>query len=286
MKRREMEMKKTWFEKNFLRFVFLLLIALGTLGVTVCSPDGKWPCAYAEHLFMALAVSGFIALFVELSLQREFAKNVFEAAVGYLLPEDLQGELSWLYNQKFLCEQHTQSVHISRIADTKLVKIRTEVVRVFRNISNENQGFQVSAGTTEWGYSSYPSKILRSTYKIDGKDLGENPIKLSTEVRRPEIGIEGEKLRIASNERFTTSFEIEETMHERDWSYAHFACPTSNVTVIVNAPEDFDTYVFFGHRSGDPEATKMNSTTWCLRGILLPLQAIRIIWLPKETGDS
>src|SRR5690349_2783492 len=87
-----------------LSIALALWMILGVMGVVLFHPHGPYPQgpfwevlpgAFAEHISMAVAVASFIGLFIELSLQRKLARNVFEAAIGYLLPEEIRGELRW-----------------------------------------------------------------------------------------------------------------------------------------------------------------------------------------------
>src|SRR2546430_211554 len=94
-----------WLKRWGVSLLLVLGILGGAGGVLLTYPKGPLPSAYFEHLFMALAVASFIGLFIELTLQRRLARNVFEAALGYLLPDRLKTELRWVYNQQIIATQ-------------------------------------------------------------------------------------------------------------------------------------------------------------------------------------
>src|SRR5438552_16280323 len=92
------------FDKYRITIILVFLVVLGTLLVGVFEPTGKLPSKFLEHLGMAIAVAGCIGVVIELTLQREITRNVFRAAIGYLLPDELRAELRWIYSLPFLCE--------------------------------------------------------------------------------------------------------------------------------------------------------------------------------------
>lgn len=156
-----------------IQLLLVLLVVGGAYGIEVFDGSGKHPHKFLEHLSMAIAVAGVIGIVIEFTLHRELAKNVFRAAIGYLLPEELRGELRWIYGLPFLCENHVQIVTITPIEKTTLVTVRHEVTRVLKNITDKTQTFQPGLGMEEWLYDGHPSKIISYTCQKHNEPISE-----------------------------------------------------------------------------------------------------------------
>src|SRR5258707_13827956 len=103
------KMDKTFAQKHAITIILVAALGWGIVGVLAFEPTGPLPYRPLEHLFMALTISGVLGLIIEYTLHQQIAKDVFEAAIGYLLPEELRDELRWVAGQPFLCEKHTQT---------------------------------------------------------------------------------------------------------------------------------------------------------------------------------
>lgn len=201
---------ESFIQKHAIRILLILLVVLGILGVDLFEPRGIWPSQFREHLAMAVAVSGVLGLTIEFTLQRDLARNVFKAAIGYLLPEELKAELRWIYGLPVLCERHVQTVSLDPIPETDLVRVRVTMVRVFRNVSDAKFELPISLGIEEWFHKDHPSKILTVNYEMNGKSVD---LELSTKMRRSASGIsiEPEVVQLDPAQRITVSMEFEET---------------------------------------------------------------------------
>jgi len=277
-------------KKYKLRYYLCALFFIGVLGVLSFGPTGTLPVPYVEHAFLAISISAFIAFFIEVALHQDFARNVFEASIGYLLPEALRGELRWIYDQKFLCEKHTQNVTIRRIKGTSFVVVHTELVRVFRNITADIQRFGPGLGVWERFIDGYPVKILSYTCQHDGKVRGPNlATKCAPDALRGPVLSMGklDEIPVESGKRLTAALSFEETFSENDLAYSHFGAPTKDVTVTVDCDDtELDIDVRFSHRNGDPKITHVGDRVWILEGPLLPLQGIRIFWFRKDKYEA
>ncbi len=280
--------KKSWLERYRLRIDLLMGVLVGVLGIGTFGPGGTLPLQFLEHLFMAIAVAGFIALFVELTFHQQVARNVFEAAIGYFLPEELTGELRWIYARPFLCEEHTQTVHIECIENESLVKLKCEVTRVFRNITGEVQPFLPSLSVEENLHTNRPTKIINYQYQLEGEPKSEN---FSERIEPDVIGVAVRlkvipAVNVQSKAVIRAFFEYEKTLRENDFDYMHFGAPTKDGTVILYVPEKFMASVIFSHRDNDPTVVKTGPHIWKLNGVLLPLQGIRIVWNLKDAYET
>ena len=103
----EADMLKQQF-KDLLWWHNIALWALGLFGAAI----GIWlivippnwintvaASGLGSSVLSAVITSGIIGWF----FQQRLAKDVFEASLGYLLPEELKPELKWIYDQQVLC---------------------------------------------------------------------------------------------------------------------------------------------------------------------------------------
>ena len=284
-----MSEEKSWLERNRVRLGLAGLIAVGTLGVTTFGGSANFWVEWVAHVFMAMAISGAIALLIEVTLHQQIAKDVFEAAIGYLLPDELKDELRWISGARFMCVKHTHTVRLKPIEGKSLLCVESEIVRIFKNITSENQMFKPGLGVWERFHDGLPSKILTYSFHPEGGEKSPNlasATKPNLE-KGPVIGIgEQEKIVVPSGKHLTVLMLIQETLGENDWAYAHFGHPTKDVTVMVENPEEWLVDVRFSHRDSDPEIDKVGPHTWHLKGALLPLQGIRIYWCRKDKFEA
>jgi hypothetical protein len=273
--------------KYGLRLFLTLFVLAGAYLVQVFEQSGPYPLKFGEHLAMATCVAGIIGLIIEYTLQREIAKNAFRAAIGYLLPEELRGELRWIYDQSFLCENHEQVAHIEPIGNSK-VRVRNEVKRDVKNITAGTKSFNPGLGINEWLHDEGESRILNYSYQLQGKDsVNFSPIDNYLVRKGNGLALDSKsEVSVKSGEKFTICFEIEEIKSESDWTFLHFGTPTAQTTLFVYAPDELQTEVDFSHRQNDPKIKEVNPHTWHLDAVLLPLQSIRITWYPKDKAKA
>ena len=88
-----------------------------------------------EHFFTALAVACFLGLFVDRALKRHVVRDVFSAAIGYILPQYLRDELAAIYENAIVCRDHDRTVKPTPIAGTDFVKVAVKVSRVLETLA-------------------------------------------------------------------------------------------------------------------------------------------------------
>lgn len=275
---------RRFFKRNGVRIALGLFILLGVMGVLIFEHQGRYPSKFLEHAFMALAISGFIGLIIELTLQREIAKNVFEAAIGYLLPDELKDELRWIYDQRLLCVSHVQAVNIKRILGTSLVSSHSTTTRTIKNISDEKFELRFGLGIDEWFYEDHPSRILSASFCLDGEVPSENiGLKAKRNAAGIDIGIT--PIIIPPGRSVTLNTEFEETYPENGMTFVTYAISTANPSVMIYAPDDIEVSAGFGSRQ-EHLITKRGDHTWQMDGVLLPHQDIRVRWWRKDQSEK
>lgn len=279
------DQRADFMKKHGVRMLLGLLILLGVMAVLLFEQSGHYPSKFLEHLFMALAVAGFIGLVIEFTLQRQIARNVFEAAIGYLLPDALRDELRWIYGQKLLCVNHVQTVHLTKIQGTNLVKAHCVMSRKLENISDEEYLLPVGLGIDEWFHEGHPSKILSVVYQLDGEKQSDNLAQSKLRKHPTGFDVSDTPVLIQPGKTLNLTTEFEETYLENDVMFVTYSSSTMNPTVMVYGPEDFEYAAHFGSRQKHL-MTKKGDHTWQLDGVLLPHQDIRIRWWKKEQSKK
>ena len=90
---------------------FIALVAVGVLQFARDLP-WAWAVALAEHIATAMLIACFLGLTIDFWLKKQITEDVFSAAMGYELPEDLREEVRYVYGNKLLCRHHQQNAEI------------------------------------------------------------------------------------------------------------------------------------------------------------------------------
>jgi hypothetical protein len=276
---------KSHFARYRLRYSLTVIFLIGLLGVGYFRHERM---EYLEHLSMAVSISGFIAFFMEVALHQEFAKNVFEASLGFLLPEEMKGELRWIYNQPLICEDMDVKITLLPLKNSGgLLLQEVELVRALRNVTGDTHKYQPGLWVEDNLHVGHPSSHKLISCQVEGEPKSPNYAD-QLEVKRHGLRVTSDEKRVPKYKvkrggKVTATSIYTKTVREQDYEYLHFGAPTTKVTVTVNAPANLTVDVFFSHRDGDPEFTHPTPSVWKLDGVLLPLQGIRVVWF--RTAD-
>jgi hypothetical protein len=273
----------SFLEKYQVPALLLLLVLLGAFGVGLFDPRGRWPIVFLEHISMAFAVAGVLGLVIELTLQRDLAKNAFKAAIGYLLPEQLRGELEWIYNQSILCSEMESTINIEHRQQEGLALIKMRVHRTLWNVSNSTAEVNVSGGMDEWFFEGHPSKCIEAGYKLH-EDGVRKPLECADS--DDGIGWKAPTVRLPPNKKLDFWVEIEECRRENDLLVLTYRYPIENPRITILCPDTLVPTVTFDHRSKYDPQTQTARNTYQLRAMLLPHQDIRVKWHRKDLLEA
>jgi hypothetical protein len=256
------------------------LAVVGALAVLLFKPKAPLENPFLEHLAMAVAVAGVIAFFIELTLQKRFADNVFKAAVGYLLREDLREELTWIYEQKILCTELVAHVVLEHLQEDGLVKVTCSLQRTLENISMKGEPVVLKGGADEWFVENRPSKVTQATYrKLDDSARTNLVVKESSD------GIwwdASEEVKLAPGEQLDFTITFEQWHRENDTLLLTYRYPIKNPRVTVACGPTLIPRVLFDHRAKYEGDWETATGTWHPRVVLLPHQDIRVKWHRRD----
>jgi hypothetical protein len=256
---------------------------VGVVLVALMEPGGKWEHKLGEHLAMGIAVAGLIGFLIEVTLHKRFADNVFKAAVGYLLREDLRGELEWIYEQTILCTELNATVHLEH--HDGLVKVTSTLKRTLKNISLRRQPVVLRGGADEWFVKDKPTKVIEATYR----KLGDKKLTAMTDIKPTVDGIGwGDKVNVnlAPDEEMDFTLTLEQWQQEHDEFVITYRYPTKNPSVTVKCDDSLIPRVIFDHRAKYQGDWKVAEKTWHPRVMLLAHQDIRLKWHPKADLEA
>ncbi|MGB7543798.1 MAG: hypothetical protein WBM28_17495, partial [Burkholderiales bacterium] len=236
--------------------------------VTAKNWDELWRGLFDE-VGKALIVSGILGLIVDRALKQDLIRNAVAAAIGYLLPESLKAELSWVYGQKFLVEQ-TFHVRLEHRPEKHLVFFHGHVTRVIRNTSGEKAEPRIGGGTDEWFNSESESRI--TTCGFTRKNIF-TPIQPTKNI----VGIGyvcPEKIELEPNESIEVVMAYILTLGEHGTELLTHGYPIENPLVTLEVPDTLKARVVFSHRAKFYEESlpQSGSISRRLSGMLLPHQ--------------
>ena len=279
--------KQAWKEKRgqqWGRIVIMLLAGLASVIVIFLAGHLKdhpfWKSG-VEHFGTAILIAAFLGLTIHIWLEKQLTEDVFAAAMGYELPDELKDEIREVYGNRILCENHSQSVQIDDLGNG-FVSITIGVERKFINIGQTAQQFPISLGIDEWGVAGHPSEFIEIAYERDGNRTTLFPSGDIKIVERPEGNLAKARsdLTLKSKDTVTVFVKCSETRPVNGEHFFHYSYATLKPRVSVNAPA-FDWFVSFSHR--DEPHRERYSNTVTLNGLLLPHQNIRVRWWPKSS---
>lgn len=273
---------KGWLAKIPPTFTMVIAFIVGILFIVVSYELKSAGVSIDYDLFhdlgIAFTVAGVLGVGIDLTLRKQLTDDAFKASIGYLLPDELKGEMEWIYSTHILCMEHIQTCELRQI-DADACAIHISMLRKFRNVSSSNETLTLGPWVDEWFHKAGSSKILAFGYTKLGKKSDSIEI-----VKAPyTIRVKEQQILLAPDEEVTIWLEAEEIKHTNDAQNWVFGYPTLNPIVTVRAFEGVSMDVKFGYRSS---AEELGNGTYRLKGTLLSGQRIEIRWWEKEKGDK
>jgi hypothetical protein len=146
-----------------------LLVGLWLIG----SPPEFLDRSVASSIGSSLISSVIASIAIGWFFQQRLAKDVFEATLGYLLPEELKPELAWIVDQKILCKESLQEFNI-KLREQETVMLAVKMHRRYKNFSRQAVPFKLGLSITPAGPLGDASGITEVGYRIDGDDRDVN----------------------------------------------------------------------------------------------------------------
>lgn len=261
----------------------LSLVGFIAVALSVLKTGNKFIDDFLLHFLTAIAIACIIGATIDLYLKRKLAEDVFEAAFGYALPNDLKEEMRAIYSNKVICKKHIQHVKLEKVGEDK-VRITVSLERELQNVTDNTENFSPKLGINDWFLAGYTSRILEVKYRIDGLDSVAVDLRKNIEKRDGGMFLRLDKtLRLRPRQKITVWQSYEEYMVQEAQHVVQFSHATLNPSVQIEAPPEFTVTVSASHRS--PMQASMYGGRYDLPGLLLPHQPIVVRWWRRQQND-
>jgi phosphate/sulfate permease len=230
---------------------------------------------FFHEVGMALIVSAILGFTVDGYLKSRIVKDVFEAAVGHILPPELREEMQWITTFRLLARRSLHRVQVE-LAANESVKVTTTVEREIENISSKNETIEAVADIDEWGFPGCTSSIVHcelSTY--DGTTIRFTP---PPENNGHYISARIKKHSIAPGERVRVFYKFVEYKRRNDLITYGLKHPTRDPEMDVTIDASLEHDVSFGHHG---DVISLHSGRRILKGTFLPNHILSVRWWPR-----
>lgn len=233
-----------------------------------------------EAVLAGLVTAIVLGFTVDFVLKQDLVADAFEASVGYVLPDYLQEEMRWIYQQELVAEEYSHTLTITGFSEGRVV-LNEQISKTLRNITNRTVTVRPEMGIQEWFHSDRRSKWIKFICKMGNQSFELDPQDASL-IKR---GVEGytlsvqipDKWKLKKDETYTIEAELEEVKHASDSAYSFWGTASKNPSIRVRVPEGFGHHVKFMHRL-ESEKVDRGGGAYYLAGTLLPRQGIRVRW--------
>jgi len=260
---------------------WLILAGIGIAGFALISLPAihKWTWDYgiSKDLGIALVIFALLGATIERWFRADFARDVFEAAIGHILEPELRDEIHWVAGFKWLSVKTRIRVQVEELKDD-IVKVTCDLERELKNISSHPEQIRGTISIDDWGIPGHKTEILMcGAIGPDGVKRDQTEIKTeragSTTARTDQITAQPDQI----VKTFSRSVEYK---HRNDIFNLAFNWPTRNPELEVECSPALEYDAGFSHRAGVKiEPMIVNRKT--LQGTFLPYQSVVVRWWPK-----
>lgn len=241
-----------------------------------------WDHGVIRDIGIALLSAAVLGFTIDRWLKDDIAKDVFKAALGYVLPEELRDEIRWITGFPSIARKYICHVNIQEIGDG-VVKVIIAQEKEIENLTSCSEKIRAAIAIDEWGYVDYPSEIL--VCEIQGGDEASikfNNQKIDRKVNT--ITAQTEEISVEPREKVKLFYKTIEYKRINDDTYLMLQTPTKDPALEVTVSGGLEYSAGFGHRG---EVIKERYSSRCtLNGTFLPTQHLRVRWWPKAKGKQ
>lgn len=270
----------------------IVLVTLLATGIALLGANSLFHLAsdLARDFGIALIISAVTGGTVEFNLRTQLARDVVEAALGYVFPEEFRAEVRQIISYKFFCEKHRMRIKVEFVdAQRDCVRVIVDVERRLKNITANKEPLQGYTHIDEYRFDQESSKILACSACLEGEAAVSftEAVKdeATVQAKTNEVYVQPKGYGILS----ATSVEIRRANDHVSFVYLS---PTKDPEAIVELPSELDCGFNFGSPHTKTEETKSahdNSRRYSMTGTYFPHQHMRLrFWKkpqePKAAG--
>lgn len=262
--------------------LILLFIGLGLLlfgGLVESLPNVVH--TLVTHIGVAFIVVFLLGLTVDWFLKRDIVVDVFKAAIGWILPDELKAEMEWVYSQRIVAIKHVQWCEIKPLKEN-LVAVNITVKRTLENVSNSKIEFPIGLGIDEWFHEGNRSRIIEFGWRDNDKDIEYNRFECIKGKR--SLDTKQYKVSLKPKGTLDTWSKYTETKHVNDEHTLTHIYATKEPLVHVKAFEGIEIEAS-SVQHYQMSLQKVREFRYKFNGTLLPGHPITIRWWSiKDSG--
>jgi hypothetical protein len=142
------------FAKN--KPLWAVIIICGIVGIIliVLPCLGEWVRDYGvtKEIGIAFLTASILGGTIHVYLERDIAKNAFEGAVGYFLPEDLKEAVHFISSVEWFAEEFSLTVDLEKDEhEPDLIKATLNIRRYLKNITHRRLTIKSTIHVDDWG---------------------------------------------------------------------------------------------------------------------------------------
>lgn len=288
-------------------FFYLLLGLLFAAGIGAISSapaiNAYWlwlPHELVEEVGKALVVAAILAGSVDIYLKRrlaeDFARDVSPFIEGFGLPKEFQDEIAFIKRIPLYRRNYRATYRLSRDSNVPsgMLRVHTTVTYDVYNSTDSTELFDLAIAVENAHPHIAAARVLSAGLR--GDSMG--PISRSVdEISRNCKELEGfvvfsEAFSIPpGKEPVSAWIEGEAILEENDSDLLLLTYATANLTIHVEAPNDLEVRVYFGHRCQEDSPPKVAvipaapgiAHTWQISAAMLIGHSIHVEWKKKKT---
>jgi hypothetical protein len=264
-------------DRMWLPAILGLCFILGvTLIVVPVVLGWSWDYGVTKEIGTAVMIVALLGLTVDLWLKTAIARDVFEAALGYVFPEEFRAEVRQITSYKFFCERHRLEIKIEPI-DDECVRVIWSVERLLKNISSTKEPINGYVHIDEYHFRQASSEIFDCEVRLEGQaGIGYKEIEKDSHT----LWAKTDAVEVPPQQYVYLRSKAAEIKRINDQMSLVFLAPTRNPETFVDIPEHLDCGFGFGTPNEKKEKSKY-SHHYIMTGTYFPHQHMSFRWWPK-----
>ena len=241
--------------------------------------EWQWDRGIIRDFGIAVSITAMLGFTIDRWLKTQIARDVFEAALGYILPQEFREEVARIAGFKFLCERHVAKFQIEDKGGSE-VRLTYTIERRLINISNGTEKTRAYVTMDEWGF---PEKTQIHECRLIFHDHSYPSARPTRTVAT--ITAQSEYVEVPPGQSVLTVSKSTEIRRDNDdWTCAYLS-PTRNPEIEVTVPDHIEYGVEFG-RAEYPVERERYGHRYIMQGTYFPTQHMRLRWWPKATQEK
>jgi len=262
---------RLWDQKKNLWVILSLSFIIGILLLLIAPASG-----FFHEIGFAAIIASFLGGTIDVYLQQRIAKDAFQGAIGYFLPEDLREAVRYIGSMEWFAEEFSLTIKLETLPNN-LLKCTVKVRKFLRNVSHHTAEMSSYLHLDEWGHGD-KSRIISCSVKTASSE---------DESLEPELKDDGNTIHVETKlvpvypggevECLAEGIEIKRLNDDVTYSLAYCA---RSPKIYVEAPDTLGIQV--GLNGAAPLQKHPHTNLYELPGFYLPWQGMTVRWWPKN----